>query len=76
VVLPSWVISAVSLAPGGAHPSYAHGFYERDNAFYLAWDAIARDREQFATWIQRHVRETEDVEGYHRSLRDVEPSIR
>src|SRR5262249_38799879 len=35
VVLPSWVIGAVSPAPGGAHPSYAHGYYDRDNAFYV-----------------------------------------
>ena len=35
------------VAPGGARPSYAHGYYARDNAFYIAWDAIARDRETF-----------------------------
>jgi glutaconate CoA-transferase subunit A len=33
--------------PGGAHPSYAHGYYKRDNVFYQAWDAIARDRDSF-----------------------------
>ena len=33
--------------PGGAHPSYAHGYYDRDNAFYRAWDAISRDRDAF-----------------------------
>ena len=48
-------------APGGAHPSYAHGYYERDNAFYVGWDPIARDRDTFAAWIRRHVLETEDV---------------
>jgi glutaconate CoA-transferase, subunit A len=72
VVLPSWTIDAVALAPGGAHPSYAHGFYERDNAFYLAWDPIARDRERFTAWIQRHILETENVEQYRESLRDAE----
>ena len=36
-----------SLVPGGAHPSYAHGYYARDNAFYVAWDAISRDRDTF-----------------------------
>ena len=34
------------MAPGGARPSYAHGYYSRDNAFYIAWDEIARDRER------------------------------
>ena len=45
VVLPSWVIDAVCLAPHGAHPSYAHGYYDRDNDFYVAWEEISRDRE-------------------------------
>ncbi len=55
VVLPYWTISAVVVAPGGAQPSYAHGYYGRDNAFYSAWDAIARDRETFLAWMREHV---------------------
>jgi glutaconate CoA-transferase subunit A len=55
VVLPSWVVSAVALAPGGAAPSYAAGYYERDNAFYEAWDAISRDRDRFSAWMAEHV---------------------
>jgi glutaconate CoA-transferase subunit A len=72
VVLPTWVIDAVAEAPGGAHPSYAHGYYERDNSFYVGWDAISRDRDTFTDWIRRHVLETEDVVGYRQSLRDTE----
>jgi len=41
--------------PGGAHPSYAQGFSERDNEYYKAWDAIARDRTAFGAWIREHV---------------------
>jgi glutaconate CoA-transferase subunit A len=52
VVLPRWVIDAVAVAPGGAAPSYAHGYYDRDNAAYRAWDAISRDREQFTRWLR------------------------
>jgi glutaconate CoA-transferase subunit A len=55
VFIPSWVISAVAAAPGGARPSYAHGYYDRDNDFYVRWDAISRDRETFAAWIDEHV---------------------
>jgi glutaconate CoA-transferase, subunit A len=55
VVLPSWSIDAIAVAPGGARPSYAHGYYQRDNAFYVAWDAIARDRGAFRRWIDAHV---------------------
>jgi glutaconate CoA-transferase, subunit A len=72
IVIPAWAITAVAHAPGGAHPSYAHGYYGRDNAFYLAWDPISRDRDQFTAWIQRHVLETEDIVQYRQSLREVE----
>jgi glutaconate CoA-transferase subunit A len=68
IVLPSWVLDAVSLAPGGAHPSYAHGYYDRDNDFYVAWDEISRDRDRFRAWMQRHVLDTADVGEYHASL--------
>src|SRR5262249_16833175 len=55
VVLPHWTIAAIVVAPGGARPSYAQGYYGRDNAFYTAWDAVARDRETFLAWMQEHV---------------------
>jgi glutaconate CoA-transferase subunit A len=54
-ILPYWTVGAVVAAPGGARPSYAHGYYKRDNAFYTAWDAIARDRDSFLGWMQEHV---------------------
>ncbi len=55
VVLPAWSIGYVALAPGGAHPSYAQDYSVRDNQFYLAWDAISRDRQQFSSWLDEHV---------------------
>lgn len=55
VVLPAWTLRAIAVAPGGARPSYAHGYYQRDNAFYTAWDAIARDRDRFRAWLDAHV---------------------
>ncbi|HVW10566.1 MAG TPA: CoA-transferase [Bryobacteraceae bacterium] len=54
-ILPSWTITAVALAPGGARPSYAHGYYSRDNSFYVKWDEISRDRETFAAWIRENI---------------------
>lgn len=68
VVLPRWVISAVCEVPGGAHPSYAHGYYGRDNAFCKAWDPISRDRELFAAWMERHVLGTRDFAEFRRSI--------
>jgi glutaconate CoA-transferase subunit A len=52
VVLPHWVLDAVAEVPGGAAPSYAHGYYDRDNAAYRAWDAISRDRDAFTRWLR------------------------
>jgi glutaconate CoA-transferase, subunit A len=55
VILPAWTIAAIAVVPGGAFPSYAHGYYKRANAFYKAWDAIARDRDTFLKWIDENV---------------------
>jgi glutaconate CoA-transferase subunit A len=55
VVLPEWVLTRVAEAPRGAHPSYAHDYYERDNEYYREWDAISRDRETFTAWLAEHV---------------------
>ena len=55
VVLPDWVVSAVAVAPGGARPSYAQGYYDRDNDAYRAWDPISRDRSSFQKWLDEQV---------------------
>jgi glutaconate CoA-transferase subunit A len=54
-ILPHWTIHAIVEAPGGALPSYAHGYYRRDNAFYTTWDAISRNREAFLDWMRDYV---------------------
>ena len=68
VVLPACVIAGASVVPGGAYPSYAHGFYPRDNAFYLGWDAIARERAAFLAWMERHVLAVHEHAGLLRLL--------
>jgi glutaconate CoA-transferase subunit A len=55
MVLPTWAVDYVAEVPGGAHPSYAHGYYERDNAWYQAWDEISRDRDRFQRWLETEV---------------------
>jgi glutaconate CoA-transferase subunit A len=69
VVLPHWVVTAIACVPGGAWPSYARGYYPRDNAFYIAWDEISRDRDRFADWIGRYVQGTADFAGFLARLR-------
>jgi glutaconate CoA-transferase subunit A len=68
VILPAWTISAIAHVPGGAFPSYAHGYYKRANAFYKAWDAIARDRDTFRRWMDENVmkKTPEDFAQYAR----------
>ena len=72
IVLPHWVVTAIACVPGGAYPSYAQGYYSRDNAFYLAWDGIARERASFTEWIDRHIRGTPDHAGFLRSVEVTE----
>jgi glutaconate CoA-transferase subunit A len=57
IILPSWTVTAVACMPGGAHPSYAQGYYARDNAYYKAWDAISRERDSFLAWMKTNVLE-------------------
>jgi glutaconate CoA-transferase, subunit A len=59
VILPHWVISAIAVAPGGAKPSYAQGYYKRDNAFYLKWNEISGDRDRFQAWLENNVFQSE-----------------
>ncbi|MSO74856.1 MAG: CoA transferase subunit A, partial [Alphaproteobacteria bacterium] len=71
MILPHWVVSAVCHVPNGAKPSYAEGYYGRDNKFYSDWDDIARERETFLAWMNRHVLSTTDFADYERSLAAV-----
>ena len=47
-LIPGIKVDAVVVCPRGAHPSYAQGYYDRDNRFYLEWDRISRDPERAA----------------------------
>ncbi|MBU6315945.1 MAG: CoA transferase subunit A [Acidobacteria bacterium] len=68
VVLPSWTLSAVCHVPNGAHPSFAMGYSVRDNEFYRAWDAVAKDRDRFLDWVQTHIHGTADHAEFCRSI--------
>ncbi len=54
-ILPGLVVDAVVVEPFGAHPSYAQGYYDRDNRFYLDWEAISRDEASLAAWLDEWV---------------------
>jgi glutaconate CoA-transferase subunit A len=63
ITLPGWVLSCVSVVPGGAAPSYAQGYYERDNAAYRRWEPVSRSREAFARWLAEDVRGASTAEA-------------
>jgi len=71
VILPSWTIGAIAVVPGGAFPSYAQGYYKRNNSFYKEWDAISRERDSFLAWMKANVLDKgPDVFAHHvRNLR-------
>jgi glutaconate CoA-transferase, subunit A len=69
-ILPAWIIDTVCLVPRGATPSYAHGYYDRDNVFYRRWDAIARERESFGAWVREHILNTTNFDEYLRVLEE------
>src|SRR6266850_1291704 len=51
-LIPGLIVDAVVLEPWGAHPSYVQGVYDRDNRFYLDWDAITRDEDLIQAWLR------------------------
>lgn len=67
-MLPHWVVTYVCAVPRGASPSYAHGYYSRDNAFYKEWDRLSRDRDTFQDWVNRHVLSTDNAADCRNSV--------
>ncbi len=63
-LLPGVAVTAVCVEPYGAHPSFAQGYYDRDNAFYRDWDAISRDPARLDAWLEEWVRNVPDRAGY------------
>jgi glutaconate CoA-transferase subunit A len=63
-LIPGIVVAAVVVEPWGAHPSYAQGFYDRDNDFYVAWEAISRDPAKLAAYLDEYVYGLPDRAAY------------
>ena len=63
-VIPAMIVDAVVVEPWGAHPSYAQGYYDRDNDFYVAWEAISRDPERLKRYLDEFVHGVPDRAGY------------
>jgi glutaconate CoA-transferase subunit A len=63
-LIPGIKVDAVVVCPRGAHPSFTQGYYDRDNRFYLEWEAISRDPEKLEAWLDEWVRSTGDHAEY------------
>ena len=63
-VIPGMIVSAVVVEPWGAHPSYAQGYYDRDNDFYVAWEAISRDTAKVGRYLDEFVYGVPDRAAY------------
>ncbi len=70
-LIPGNIVSAVVIEPWGAHPSYAQGYYDRDNDFYVKWDEIARTEESLKAYLDEYVYGVADRKGYM----DKQPSL-
>jgi glutaconate CoA-transferase, subunit A len=67
-VIPGLIADAVVVEPGACHPSYAQGYYDRDNRFYLDWDNVARDPEQLELWLKEWVHDLDSHGQYLEKL--------
>lgn len=70
IVIPRWVISAVSQVPMGAFPSYTEGYYNRSNDFYIKWDKISADRNLFKEWMEKFILSTRDFPQFMEKLKE------
>ena len=67
-VAPGFMVDAVVVEPWGCHPSYAQGYYDRDNKFYLEWDKISENRETADAWLNEWVYGVKDRNDYWKKL--------
>ncbi|HXG43669.1 MAG TPA: CoA-transferase [Gemmatimonadales bacterium] len=63
-LIPGMIVDAVVVEPWGAHPSYAQGYYDRDNDFYVAWEAITRDPARLQAYLDEFVYGVRDRAEY------------
>jgi glutaconate CoA-transferase subunit A len=67
-IIPGLIVDAVVVEPWGAHPSYVQGAYDRDNRFYLDWDAITRDEDALQAWLREWVYDLPDGAAFVEKL--------
>ncbi len=67
-LIPGFIVDAVCRVPYASHPSYTQGYYDRDNAFYLAWDEISKTPEAVQAYLDEWVYGVNDRAEYWEKL--------
>jgi glutaconate CoA-transferase subunit A len=67
-LIPGFIVTAVCQVPGAAHPSYAQGYYDRDNDFYLKWDKISENSGTVKEYLDEWVYGVKDRQEYWQKL--------
>jgi glutaconate CoA-transferase subunit A len=75
-LIPGMIVDAVVVEPWGAHPSYAQGYYDRDNDFYVQWEGIARDPASLAAYLDAYVYGVPNRAAYMAQQPDLAPRLR
>jgi glutaconate CoA-transferase subunit A len=70
-IIPGFIVDAVVHEPWGAHPSYAQGYYDRDNDFYVEWEQISRDRTRIKSYLDEYVFGVRDRADYLAKLPEL-----
>jgi glutaconate CoA-transferase subunit A len=63
-LIPGILVDHVVHEPWGCHPSYAQGYYDRDNDFYVKWEEISRDPKTYQDYLSEFVFGVKDRKGY------------
>src|SRR3989454_10918733 len=74
--IPAMIVDGVVVEPWGAHPSYAQGYYDRDNDFYVAWEGISRDPDKLARYLDEFVYAVPDRAGYMAKQPQLAPRLK
>jgi hypothetical protein len=69
-LIPGFIVNAVCQVPFASHPSYAQGYYDRDNAFYLKWDEISSNRDATQAYLDEWIYGVNDRAEYWDKLGD------
>jgi glutaconate CoA-transferase subunit A len=70
-LIPAAIVNAVVVEPWGAHPSYAQGYYDRDNDFYVEWEAISKEPAALTRYLDEFVYGVPDRAEYMKKQRGL-----